>query len=114
WLFSNFLSGFSAAALLQRSCTSPSSISPSSSTARQRYIRRPLIFTTISSRCQRPVGGDRRQRKFRRLRPELHHPSSKHRLVQAKLAGHSSGRQAARGHVINRLALEGLGKHPKS
>jgi len=50
--------------LFLRFWTRTSSTSPSSSTARQSHIRRPAIFTTISSRCHRPAGAHRRRRKF--------------------------------------------------
>jgi hypothetical protein len=61
---SNFRSSFSAACLFRRFWTSTSSTSPSSSTARHRYIRRPRIRTTISSKRHRPVGDDRRRRRL--------------------------------------------------
>ena len=54
-----------AARVSRRDCTRMSSTSPSSSTARQSQCRLPAIFTTISSRCQRPVGRCRRFRSSR-------------------------------------------------
>ena len=56
-----------AAALFRRLWIRTSSTSPSSSTARHRYIRLPLIRTTISSRCQRELGLHRSCRKFRAI-----------------------------------------------
>ena len=56
WCFSNLRSNLNAAMVLRRFWTSMSKTSLSSSTARQSHIRLPEIFTTISSKCQRPVG----------------------------------------------------------
>src|SRR5215204_5364342 len=54
------------AALVSRlAWTSRSSTSPSLSTARHRYIRRPWIETTILSKCQVPVGLGRSRRRLR-------------------------------------------------
>ncbi len=54
--FRSFRNKRIAALVLRRFWTRTSRTSPSSSTARQSHIRFPEIFTTISSRCQRPVG----------------------------------------------------------
>ena len=56
-----------AAALFRRRWIRTSSTSPSSSTARHRYICRPLIRTTISSKCQRELGFARSCRRFRAI-----------------------------------------------
>jgi hypothetical protein len=61
---SSLRSSFIAAPLLRRFCSSTSSTSPSSSTARHSHMRLPPTFTTISSRCQRPVGLQRLRRRF--------------------------------------------------
>src|SRR6516162_8113260 len=61
--------------------TSMSRTSPSSSTARHRYIRSPAMRTTISSKCQRSLGRGRRWRSRPRDRgAELQHPPA-HRFV---------------------------------
>src|SRR5713101_8181666 len=75
--FSSFLSSFTAAALSRLGWTMTSSTSPSLSTARHMYMRRPAIETTISSRCPLIV-------RCRSLAPEvardsrskLQHPSA--------------------------------------
>lgn len=51
--------------LVPRRWTRTSSTSTSSWTARHRYIRRPAIRTTISSRCQRGLGLHRSRRRRR-------------------------------------------------
>jgi len=56
---------FLAAALFCLRCTRTSRTSPSSSTARHRYIRLPPMRTTISSRCHRELGRGRRRRSRR-------------------------------------------------
>ena len=65
WFLSNLRSNLKAAPVLRRLWTNMSSTSPSPSTARHSHIRLPPIFTTISSRCQRPVDLGRDLRRFR-------------------------------------------------
>ena len=60
-----FRRNLNAFRLFRRFCTSISRTSPSSSTARQRYILWPVILTTISPRCQRLVGPGLAFRRFR-------------------------------------------------
>jgi hypothetical protein len=54
--------------------------SPSSSTARHRNMRRPRMRTTISSKCQRPDGHERRGRRLADQLAELDGPAA-HRLA---------------------------------
>jgi hypothetical protein len=53
-----------AATLSCRRWSSTSNSSPSSSTARYKYMSRPLTLLTISSKCQHRLGFDRRRRKL--------------------------------------------------
>lgn len=62
--FSSLRINFEAAALSLRRWTSTSNTSPSSSTARHKYMSRPLTLITISPKCQRGLGFGRRRRKL--------------------------------------------------